>query len=538
MSTNYTILNKRYFLLGAIIYVIATYIGLKFDTYLFKDNLNIYIYSLYYIIGLTTVSCILYFLLHKNSQILNIYLIVLIFVIGFVRVYSVCSYYNKNNKIINENPNVCGIVTSEPKLSSSGQSYVVDTDILYLNTNDETIALDKPIRTVTYISKDSVKSPPSFGDTFNCTYRYELNMKPSFKGAFDYSRYLKQNKICYSGYTYNYNETDIPDYKPSPFRRLCNLGYKLRFAVKDSVKNHIYNENEAALLCGILLGDVSGFSDKLYESYTDSGLIHVASVSGMHTSYIFLIISIILTLMRVPKRLFALFAIPVLLIFAAVALFTPSVNRAVIMLSIMLLSYVFKRQHDSLTALAFSAVVIIFNNPYCLESYSFILSFSATLGLLICADPIQKMLSFAILSPKNKLLNKPVTYLSSYVVNSVSLSLSGLIGISYFTAKFFGRIAFGGIIGNILIYPAVALILIFGFINSFVFRICKPLSDIIAVFVLNPTLKFTNCIAEFFSKDIFSVITLRPNAVFFIFYIVICYIVYILLIPSKTDNEK
>ena len=538
MNTNYAIFNKRYFLLGAIIYVIATYIGLKFDAYLFKDSLNVYSYSLYYVIGLTIVSCTLYFLLHKNSQIISIYLAVLIFIIGFVRVYAVCSSYNKNNKIINENPNVCGIVTSEPKLSSSGQSYAVDTDILYLNTNDETIALDKPIRTVTYISKDSVSSPPSFGDTFNCTYRYELNMKPSFKGAFDYSRYLKQNKICYSGYTYNYNETDIPNYKPSPFRRLCNFGYKLRFAVKDSVKNNMYKENEAALLSGILLGDVSGFSDKLYESYTDSGLIHIASVSGMHTSYIFLIISIILTLMHIPKRLFALFAIPVMTIFTAVALFTPSVNRAVMMLSIMLLSYVFKRQHDSLTALAFSAVIIVFNNPYCLESYSFILSFSATLGLLIYAAPIQKMLSFAVISPKNRLLNKPVNYLSSYVVNSVSLSLSGIIGISYFTAIFFGRIAFGGIIGNILIFPAVALILIFGFINSFVFHICKPLSDIIAVYVLNPTLKFTNCIAEFFSKDIFSVNTLRSNAVFFIFYIVICYIIYILLIPNKTDNEK
>lgn len=538
MDTNSATLDKRYFLLGAIIYIIATYIGLKFDTYLFKDNLNIFAYSLCYIIGLTVVSSILYFLLHKNSQIISIYLVVLIFIIGFVRVYTAYSAYTKNNKIINENPTVSGIVTSEPKLSSSGQSYVVDTDILYLNTNDGTIGLDKPIRTITYISKDSVSSPPSFGDTFNCTYRYELNMKPSFKGAFDYSRYLRQNKICYSGYTYNYNKTDIPDYKSSPFRRLCNFGYKLRFTVKDSVNDHIYNENEASLLSGVLLGDVSGFSDKLYESYTDSGLIHIASVSGMHTSYIFLIISIILTLLRIPKRSFALFAIPVLIIFAAVALFTPSVNRAVIMLSIMLLSYVFKRQHDSLTALAFSAVVIIFNNPHCLESYSFILSFSATLGLLIFAAPIQKRLSFAVLSPKNRLLNKPITFISSYVVNSISLSLSGLIGISYFTANFFGRITFGGMIGNILIYPAVALILILGFINSFIFHICKPLSDIIAVFVLNPTLKFTNCIAEFFSKDIFSVNTLRPNAVFFIFYIVICYTIYILLIPSKNDTEK
>ena len=542
MNVSSPIFNKRYFSLGVVVYIVATYLGLKFDTCLGKGNLNVFVYSLCYTVILTVISGIAYFIFHKNtkitSQILSIYLIVIIFIIGYSRVCCVYSSYTKNNTMIANNPKIYGIVTSEPKLSSSGKSYAINTDVLQLNTSDDIITLDNPIRTITYISKDSIDSPPSVGDTFKCTYDFELNMKPTFKGGFDYSRYIKQNKVCYSGYTYDYTKFDGIKYTPSPFRKLCSLGYKLRSAITDSFNIYTYSDNEKALLGGILLGDVSSFSDDLYDAYTDSGLIHIASVSGMHTSYLFLIISIILTLMHIPRRIYAIFAIPVLIIFAAIALFTPSVNRSVIMLSILLLSSIFKRENDSITALSFSAVVILFNNPYSLESYSFILSFSATLGLLIYATPIKRNISSAVLSFKNKYSNKPLSNLSLYIINSISLSLSGMIGISYFTANFFGRITHGGIIGNIIIFPAVAVIFIFGFLNSLIFYVYKPLSRLIAVYILNPTLKLTNDIAAFFSNDIFSFSTPHSYKIFFIIYIVICYIIYILLTSNKKGESS
>lgn len=543
--------DKRYFSLGVIIYIIATYLGLKFDVCPGKSSSAVFVFSLCFIFVLTIVSAFLYYKLSSkrkasritapsdnktsfssvrtSSYVLIVYSVVVIFAIGFMRTYSANIYYKQCNAAITENPNVYGVVTGEAKISSSGLSYAFNTEVIYFDTADGLKAPSKPIRTVTYIPVSSVAPAPSVGDTFKCSYRFEIDSDAAFTGAFDYTEYLKQSKISYAGYSYDYAKTEIDGYSPSAFRKLCNLGYKLRFAIIKSFGVFPYAADELSLLKGILLGDTGSFSDELYTTYTDSGLIHIAAVSGMHTSYLFLAISAILSLMRVPRRLYALFAIPILTLFAATALFTPSVNRAVIMLAVLLMSSVFNRKNDSITALSFAAFIIILNNPYSIKSYSFLLSFGATLGLLIYSNPINQKLSALILPIKNNKITKPLFSLSSYITNSVSLSLSGTIGISYFSAAFFGRISLGGIFGNLIIFPTVAIIFIAGFLSSLLFYICKPLSAIISAFILNPALKLTNLTASFFSNPRFLLSSPHPDKIFFLIYLVICFYVYILL---------
>ena len=160
----------------------------------------------------------------------------------------------------------------------------------------------------------------------------------------------------------------------------------------ESADAYLYGQDEKGLLIGILTGDRSEISKEGYARLSKSGFMHIAAVSGMHISYLLLFITAILSMFHLPKRLAAIITIPCLVIFAAAAQFTPSVCRAVFMMSVFLLSGILRRSSDSLTAIGMAALTLIISNPYYLDNASFLLSFGATVGILVFYGPLRKVI--------------------------------------------------------------------------------------------------------------------------------------------------
>ena len=80
------------------------------------------------------------------------------------------------------------------------------------------------------------------------------------------------------------------------------------------------------------------------------------------------------------RWLTALVGIPVLLLFAAVAGFSPSITRACIMQGLVILALCLGKEYDPPTALAFSALVMLAVNPYVILSISFQLTMGCMMG--------------------------------------------------------------------------------------------------------------------------------------------------------------
>lgn len=138
-------------------------------------------------------------------------------------------------------------------------------------------------------------------------------------------------------------------------------------------------EDVQALAAALVLGDKSGLT---YEQRTElslSGIRHMTAVSGMHVSILFSLI-FFLTLRR--RTLSAILGLPVIWLFAAVSGLTPSVLRAAVMLSMMLLARLGRREYDSPTALAFAVLVQLIANPLSAASAGFQLSVGAVVGIL------------------------------------------------------------------------------------------------------------------------------------------------------------
>ena len=128
--------------------------------------------------------------------------------------------------------------------------------------------------------------------------------------------------------------------------------------------------------------------------------------------------------------------------------------------------------------------------------------------------------------------------MSNYAITSISLSLSATIGLAYFMAYFFGRLQWGSIFANIMVFPLIAAAFIIGYINCVVGAISRFAAFLVGNILINPVLFLTNVIASVFSKPWMSIPLPRPSKAFFLIYIVICYAIYILLTPNKKDCSK
>lgn len=149
----------------------------------------------------------------------------------------------------------------------------------------------------------------------------------------------------------------------------------------------IFPEDVSGFVRALLTGDRSGLDYSVRNELSITGISHVVAVSGMHVS---LIVGIIFFLCRQRKRLAALVSIPVMLFFAAMLGFSPSVTRAVIMNTVMLLAPLFKRENDLPTALSFALLLILSVNPWAIANLSLQMSFSAMVGIFLLAPKICK----------------------------------------------------------------------------------------------------------------------------------------------------
>lgn len=202
----------------------------------------------------------------------------------------------------------------------------------------------------------------------------------------------------------------------------------------------------------LLLGDSSDLDYETKTALTVSGIRHVIAVSGLHVAVLYLLIQR-LTLGK-PWLTFCL-GVPALGLFAALVGFTPSVCRASLMLGLMMLASVIRREYDGLTELAFAALLILIKNPFTVRAVGFQLSVLSVLGIFLFAARIQAFLEAKLGGAEGKsFLSKAKRWLAGSVSVTLSAtSLSTLVGI-----RAFGVVSIIGPWTNLLVLGLISLI--------------------------------------------------------------------------------
>ena len=162
------------------------------------------------------------------------------------------------------------------------------------------------------------------------------------------------------------------------------LGEQVRALLDRSVP-----ADAAPFLKAVLTGDRGGLDFAAERDLTVAGLSHVVAVSGMHVS---LLVGALYLVMGRARRAAAAIGIPLVLSFMLLTGLSPSVVRAGIMLSLLLLAPLLHRESDPPTALSAAALLILLFNPYTVANVGFQLSFLAVAGLLLLTGPLYRHL--------------------------------------------------------------------------------------------------------------------------------------------------
>lgn len=226
--------------------------------------------------------------------------------------------------------------------------------------------------------------------------------------------------------------------------------------------------DELATVGALTLGYKEDLGKELKHHFQASGAAHVLAVSGLHTGIIY---GLLLALMTIGGRYKPLYenrlgrclvsGVIILCMwgYAWLTGMTPSVVRAVLMVTIFEVGRMLYRQAFSINTVAAAAVLILLVHPQDLWSVSFQLSFAATAAIIVTAD---------ILGPTIKYHKLRKTFwgrLCNWTIGILIVSLAAQLGTMPITMYYFHQFSCYFLLTNLIVLPLASLLVPCGLVS-------------------------------------------------------------------------
>lgn len=166
-----------------------------------------------------------------------------------------------------------------------------------------------------------------------------------------------------------------------------------------SIIDRVFSRQNAPILKAMLLGEKGLLEEETKELYQGAGIVHILSISGLHLSLIGMgLFSLTGKCRFIPLPLRAALSVIAVFLYGKMIGLGTSVFRALIMLTLYIISKVIGRTYDILTAASIAAFLLLLDQPLYLLHTGFQFSFGAVLaiGILLPALPGRALKTLAI----------------------------------------------------------------------------------------------------------------------------------------------
>ena len=334
--------------------------------------------------------------------------------------------------------NVTGTVIGEPEYSNSRYYYVIDLDKIDDKSVDAKLRLSAP---------EEIGSEPFDTVSLNAKiYRIASQSR-------EIQHYYYSKGIVIGAYALDNEESEIVITE----RKGHNFEYTI-FRIQDRIVSNISDKlpNEAgATVVAMLLGDKTALSEVRAESFREAGVAPIFAVSGLHLSIWVMGLYSILSQFNVKKKINSAIGLTFTVVFMFLAGLSPSVCRAGLMMILLLSAGLFHRKSDSLNSLGFAAFILCLLNPFAAVDTGFLLSFTATLGI-VTVVPIADRYIFSKIPE-----NLAGAFVKS-ILTALTVGLSASISVLPVTILFIGRISVYSVISNLLLSPIATVCMVTG----------------------------------------------------------------------------
>ncbi|HMD88985.1 MAG TPA: ComEC/Rec2 family competence protein, partial [Anaerolineaceae bacterium] len=382
------------------------------------------------------------------------------------------AWYNDKGKV-----SLTGMVAVQPEQANGAIRLRVDVTDLTLLDGTTSTAVAIPVHG-TVLANGASGSAWNYGDVLKLT---GLLVTPATEQDSTYRDYLARQGIL--------STMELPQIvriksgAGSPF--MSAVYHFQQFAYQTD--NQLFPQPEAALLNGILLGLDQDIPQSLSDAFKATGTAHIIAISGFNISILAGIFATLFT--RLVRRRWApLLAILAITAYTVLVGASPSVVRAAIMGGLSLIGAQLGRRQTGLNSLAFTAAVMCVLDPWLPWDASFQLTFGATLGLVLFADPLQN--GFIQLAEK-WLSSETARRIADPVGEYFLITLAAQITTLPVMLADFQRVSLSAVLANPLALPPQPLVEILGGIALIGGMIYLPLGKLLALFAW-PVVAYTN----------------------------------------------
>lgn len=230
----------------------------------------------------------------------------------------------------------------------------------------------------------------------------------------------------------------------------------LRNKIISKLKNADFGDEELGIIQALLLGQRNDIAAETYDDYKKAGAVHILAVSGLHIGILLLLLQFLLRpleLLPYGKKIKLSVLVLLLWGFAFLAGLSASVVRAVTMFSFVAYALYLNRPSNTFNILALSMffILLVFD-PKLLFQVGFQMSYAAVFAIVWIYPLLQRFWS-----PKNIILKK--------VWRLLSVSIAAQLGVLPISLFYFHQFPGLFFISNLLIVPALGLILGLGILT-------------------------------------------------------------------------
>ena len=191
----------------------------------------------------------------------------------------------------------------------------------------------------------------------------------------------------------------------------------------------------------ILLGERRRLTPQVKRTFVESGTMHVFAISGLHVMAVAEVLTYLLALLLVPRRLVGVAAVPLLWGYVWLIGFSPSAVRAASMATFSCLAPLFWRKPDGLRSWALTFLTVHLLDPQMIVNVGSVLSFAVMLAIVLVGNWVRNF-------PKG--------------AGTLAVTVAAwAVGVPI-AAHVFGRITPGGMLANLVLIATARITVVTG----------------------------------------------------------------------------
>ncbi|MFT3748419.1 MAG: ComEC/Rec2 family competence protein [Agriterribacter sp.] len=300
---------------------------------------------------------------------------------------------------------------------------------------------------ILYFKKDSAAIPGlQYGSVIVFNKPLQAITNSGNPGGFDYKRYCLFQDITHQVFL-SENDYKIAGGSFQPVYKQWLQNSKSRLL--QILKKYITGEREAGVAEALLIGYRDDLDRDLVQSYSNTGVIHVIAISGMHLAMIYGLLIIVLKPLSKNRRtrlICGIIILSVLWLFTLLSGAGPSILRSAVMFSFIVIGESLSKQISIYHTLSASAFFLLCYNPFFVWDVGFQLSYTAVLSIVVFSKPITSWVYF-----KNKWID--------YAWKLMAVTISAQILTTPLSVYHFHQVPNLFLLSNLVIVPLSGIVL-------------------------------------------------------------------------------